>query len=235
MRRTDTVTSQVLDVVDYNMLLAAPEDRITASDLCTKLDMILKSCPCRNESQLPQMITTLLGEVDEEESCNAAKTRISHPNVKKSSSSGKTITSNGLNVPRAERPLVTTHRQSIWPNQSLRLQDGKYPENQSLTLATIPEAAAAASDTSQLPQTPRPHIKGSSVSSTSRPSAKTRRSGPTKRHPSQNYFQACEAIERHGLSKYWPRDNNPDGLLTSYFRGTRDIVSIYNSENFELS
>jgi hypothetical protein len=40
LRRTDTVTGQVLDLVDKHMLIGSAEDRITAKDLCTHLKQI---------------------------------------------------------------------------------------------------------------------------------------------------------------------------------------------------
>lgn len=89
-RNTDVITTQVLDLVDEWMLLSSPEGRINASDLCSRLDQISKSC--QHEPQLSDTIKNLLGEIDEEESCQATKTRRSRYAAPESSSSGKTVT-----------------------------------------------------------------------------------------------------------------------------------------------
>ena len=226
-RETDTVTSQVLDLVDEHMLLANPEQRIKANDLCFKLDRILQSCSRQNEPQLPTTLRALLGEIDEEESYNAAKSRSSHHILQENSSSGKTITSNILKPNRVVGPLVTTHRQSIWPDQSLRLQDGRYPEKQSLELWNEADPQPSSPNTSYTPQTPSKHHRHSSASSTSRILNRSRQPGNTKRHPPQNYFQACDAIQkREKKSKFWQKKHGySDVLLTNYFGGSRDIVS----------
>ena len=227
IRKTDTITSQVLDLVDNSMLVASPDHRIDASTLCAKLDSILKSCPRQSEPELPENIVTLLGEIDEEESWQATRTRRSRHNVQDHPSSDKTIIQNGrVSLPRVERPLTTTHRQSIWPDQSLRQQDGTYPEKQDLHLNIVPEQQPLSIDSPRPPQTPTSQPKYPSSSSMPRQRVPSRSSGTPKKHTSQNYFQACDAMEKRGWRNKFglKKDNGPDGLLTSYFRGTRDIV-----------
>ena len=239
MRKTDNITSRVLDLVDESMLLASPDERINASDLCSRLNLVLESCPQSDGPQLPEYIMTLLGEVDEDEACQAARTRRSRHAALGYPSSNKTITQNVRRPTlRIEPRLVTTHRQSIWPDQSLRLQDGKYPEMQVLgthkKANTIAEQPLPSNGVQQTPVTPSRHHKQTSVSSMARPSTRSRRPGAAKRHPSQNYFQAYDALEKRGLLGKWLRKGStPDGLLTSYFGGTRDIVSDYGHESLE--
>lgn len=71
IRKTDTITCQVLDLVDEEMLLRTPEHRIKATDLCSKLNLILGTCLREKRPQLPETIMALLGEIDEEE-CSLA-------------------------------------------------------------------------------------------------------------------------------------------------------------------
>ena len=60
---TDTITSHVLDLVDQDMLLGSAEQRINASRLCSRLDLILKSSSQASEPQLPDTIKAVLEEV----------------------------------------------------------------------------------------------------------------------------------------------------------------------------
>lgn len=234
IRKTDTITSQVLDLVDEEMLLRTPEHRVKATDLCSKLTHILKNCPREKGPQLPETFMTLLGEIDEEESCHAANMRRSRYVPQGDSPSSNTVTHSVRKSTRMERPLKTTHRQSIWPDQSLRLQDGKYPEHQGLKLQTVPEPAHFNGDAFPTAQLPPDHHRFPSDASAQRPSTRSRRSGTAKIHPPQNYFQACEAIKNREHKEkfdkfriFSKKDDLRDGLLMSYFRGTRDIVSSF--------
>lgn len=230
IRKTDTITCQVLDLVDKEMLLGTPEHRIKATDLCSKLNLILGTSLREKRPQLPETFMTLLGEIDEEESYHAANMRRSQYIAQGDSSSSRTVRKSAF----VERPLKTTHRQSIWPDQSLRLQDGKYPEHQGLKLETVPEQAHVTPDTFPTPQSPTAHRRLPSDASAQRPSTRSRRSGTAKKHPPQNYFQACEAIKKREHKEkvdkirfFSKKDDLRDGLLMSYFRGTRDIVSSF--------
>ena len=226
IRKTDTITCRVLDLVDERMLLGTPERRIKADDLCSELALIFKKSSQEERPQLPETLMTILGEIDEEESIHAAESmRRSRYLAQGDSSSSKT------------RPLKTTHRQSIWPDQSLRIRDGKYPQHQGLRLQTprtVPEQRPFTSDTYPTPQLPTTHQRFPSEVSAQRPPTRSRRSGTAKKHPPQNYFQACEAVKKREhqrkVDKYRvfsKKDDLRDGLLMSYFRGKRDIVSSF--------
>ena len=230
-RRTDTITTKVLDLVDEHMLVADPESRINAKDLCSKLDKISESYLCPSEHRLPETIRTLLGEIDEEESRHAARTRRSRIFMQEKDIPCKTDSRNLRKPTRAERPLVTAHRQSIWPNQDLRFRDGLYPEKQGLELQPIEERSPSPKDSPEtVLQTPKKIHRYSSSSIMSKSLTYAQRSDSPKKHPSRDYFQACDELERRkqdmGLRKLLPRkDNVPDRLLSAYFAGNRDIVS----------
>ncbi|KAJ9602690.1 hypothetical protein H2200_012884 [Cladophialophora chaetospira] len=60
IRRTDTLTVQVLDLVTGSMLQGNPKQRITATALCARLNAILDSCPESPEfAELPDVQTAL--------------------------------------------------------------------------------------------------------------------------------------------------------------------------------
>ena len=238
LRETDTITSQVLDLVDEAMLLGPADRRISASDLCVKLRNILNACPKNSEPPLAEELVTLLGEVDEEASCRAASIRRSRYIAQASSASSKTITRDARKSYAVERSLKTTHRQSFWPNQSLRLHDGRYPELQTLQLHSNPERFQMASEDPHTPRQPTYHHRMPSDSTFHMTPSRSKRTRYIKKHPPQNYFQACEDILKrekgkkeyikHALSKnpLSKKDSLKDGLLASYFDGDRDIVSI---------
>ena len=230
MRKTDNITPQVLDLVDQHMLVMPPEQRIDASGLCEKLDQILKSPLHPIDREIPDTIKVLLGEIDEEESYHAAKSLRSRHVAQESSHSGRTITLDTGRRTLVNRPLVTTHRQSIWPQQSWRPQDWKHAEMQALGLSPIPDRPD--SETPEAPQTPINHHRDPSGNSLPRTPNRSGHSSTTKRHPPQNYFQATEALDKRdsehkkGIRQFFSRkDDLRDGLLTSYFQENRDIVS----------
>ena len=234
VRKTDTITCRVLDLVDEMMLLGTPEDRIKADDLCSALARIFRTSSRDGRAQLPATLMTILGEIDEEESYHTAESmRRSRYLAQGDSSSSKSVTYSVRKSAFVERPFKTTHRQSIWPDQSLRIRDGKYPEHQGLKVQTVPEQAHFTSNTYPTPQLPTAHHRFPSDVSAQRPSTRSRRSGTAKKHPPQNYFQACEAIEKREHQRkvdkfrFSKKDDLRDGLLMSYFRGKRDIVSIF--------
>lgn len=244
LRRTDTITPSVLDLVDKNMLLGLDDKRTKASDLCSKLESILEKCPSKSEPQLPQELVALLGEVDMEASLKDANMRRSRHIAKSSSTLSKIVTGDVQNPHLAEQPLKTTHRQSFWPIQSLRPHDGKCPENQALHLRTIPEQPNTYETTFQTPRQSVSHQRMPSTSTIYPTVSRSRRPG-AKKHRPQNYFQVREELQKREAG--WRssdffykhvknrKHDSKDGLLTSYFRGTRDIVSfisIHASEPF---
>ncbi|KAF7505103.1 hypothetical protein GJ744_001243 [Endocarpon pusillum] len=63
-RRTDTITAQVLDLVDTKMLCGKAAQRINAEELCNLLGYISDSSASTTEASLPENFTTALHEVD---------------------------------------------------------------------------------------------------------------------------------------------------------------------------
>lgn len=63
MRKTDTVTSRVLDLVDEEMLLEDPSTRIPSKDLCVKLRQILNQAQAEPQEPIPKTIVDALLEV----------------------------------------------------------------------------------------------------------------------------------------------------------------------------
>jgi hypothetical protein len=66
VRRSDNITSRVIDLVDNKMLLAEAEERVTAKVLCTELESILEATQQEAGMQLPDSVMQILLEVDRE-------------------------------------------------------------------------------------------------------------------------------------------------------------------------
>ena len=60
LRKTDTITSQVLDLVDQAMLLENATERITAKDLCDKLRQISKSSLAKRFDVMPEFNESIM-------------------------------------------------------------------------------------------------------------------------------------------------------------------------------
>ena len=217
LRKSDTITSQVLDLVDKQMLLGSAERRITATKLCSKLDLILTSRPESNTSRLPNTIVTALGEY--------AFTR----DLRRPSS--------------FERPLRTTYRQPLWPDQNSRVQRRAWLENEDPNQRPAPTPTPTPNDTAgrmKTVETPERMLSDPGIPTTPR---RSRRRVPKKTHSPINVFQARQALdvqrkEKTSFSKILHRtkqDEFQDGLLTSYFQGARDIVGHLNNLNLPIS
>lgn len=53
LRKTDNITSRVLDLVDQRMLVDDPTKRINAKDLCLELNRITTECEAEPRKELP--------------------------------------------------------------------------------------------------------------------------------------------------------------------------------------
>ena len=211
LRKSDSITSQVLDLVDEEMLLGPADSRITATKLCSMLDSILATQPDRITLKLPDTIKDSLGEF--------AFTR-------------------DLRQPSSfERPLRTTYRQPLRPDHSSRNQHKVWPEEDNFIRDPSLSPTATPQLTPGRTKSVQSHGRVLSESSIQTTPRSSRRRGAKKTHSPMNVFQAREELERrksykHSFSKIMHRskpDEFQDGLLTSYFQGTRDIVSLSNN------
>ena len=205
LRKTDSITSQVLDLVDNRMLLGSPEQRITATELCSKLSSMLQKTPDKNLTRMPSAIVSCLGEF--------AFTR----DIRRSSSS--------------ERPLRTTYRQSFWSDQNSRWQDkeSRGIELTDRSLVSSPNPSPGNTP----PRNITVHSRVPRRLSIPITSSQSPRRGLKKIHPPMDVFQAREALERRRQERrslnifrhHTKKEEFSDGLLHSYFQGARDIVS----------
>ena len=204
LRRTDSITSQVLDLVDRRMLLKSPEQRINATELCSKLGSILQTTPDEKVTGMPSEIRSVLG--------NFAYTR----NTRRPSS--------------FEGPLRTTYRRSFWPDQSSRLQNKESLENEHTdrNLASSPNPSP--SNTSRKAAA---HQRFPTELNIHTASSLYQQRDLKKNNKQMDVFQAREALDRlkhkRTLNNFvrhpTKKEEIMNGLLRSYFQGNRDIVS----------
>ena len=234
LRKTDTITSQVLDLVDEHMLLESAEQRINASRLCSTLDLILKSSSQASEPQLPDTIKAVLEEAADVGSLYQTSS-IRHSQA----TWGKGALSNAATVRGArksiyERSLKSIHLRASGLEQSSRGYDVNHLENEDVSSDPVAETPLMSHSTSPPPRKATTHDRTSSDSTIQTILSYRSRRGILKRHVPMNVFQAREAIERRkGGFKLFSRNKHEETkdnlLLTSYFRGTRDIVSDQHS------
>lgn len=203
LRRTDSITSQVLDLVDKRMLLGSPEQRITATELCSELSSILQTTPDKDVTRMPSAIRSVIEEY--------AFTR----DIRRSSS--------------FERRLRTTYGQSFWPDQSSPWQKkdslgNDYPDR---NLVSSPNPSPGNTP----PRNVTAHQRVPTELNIPITSSLSQRRESKKTHQPMNVFQAREALERRKKpfnffrNHHTKKEEFSHGLLHSYFQGTRDIVS----------
>lgn len=111
LRRTDTLTSLVLDLIDNQMLLSDPTKRLSATETCIQLDKIYKEAeeaPTKLDNKIPEMITEALRQLDDSAPAKALPKTPSEE-------SSPDLHSRTAKSKRLEVPLMkTTHRSEVF-------------------------------------------------------------------------------------------------------------------------
>lgn len=245
-RRTDTITSQVLDLIDQGMLRGDAQNRIEAADLCSRLDQILAQSPGASQTSLSESLREALIEMD--------KQALSQPSPSKGipGPASALLGVNALEDRKMRKsrlldlPLMkTTHRsealkaEPVISGKSARYPDTAPDSHQEKILAsadasTSPSSASRAGGKRLLTtpfnavnhhphqRSPSGHSKlprtGTSTTSTNRGAGRSAAAD----YGVQNVWQARLEVERRknilGMTK-----KEKDRLLTQHF-GDRDIV-----------
>lgn len=223
LRKTDTMTNRVLDLIDDKMLLGSATERINAKDMCAELKQLLSQT--QQSPDLPESIMEALREVDDEAPSTSLISTFSKTIQEKDqsliiSSDRKARKSKLLDLPL----MKTTHRsenfKSVRAPSYFELESSELPHIRppiESLLQIQPQSCESQSGTAI-------QTENDSYGRLSSPPITSRSGRPTgSRRDSQNVFQAREAIEnreKHNLLKR----TRKDALLTRYF-GSRDIVS----------
>lgn len=228
VRICDTISVQVIDLVDKRMLVTDPRSRINADELCSQLHKIIAGASTETTDNVPIEIQRNLKEIDA-----AVANRLESMRRSKDTEdlAINGVTRGGRKSTNVDLMLKTTHRQSILlpdkgQNQHPRQSSGG-------VLATHVEASSES-----LPHTSKRHSitrrEGRTETGLSRGTpTRTRVLKKLSRHPPQDVFQAREAVEDRDksthkiLSGFWKHaQSKKDEVLANYFN-ERDIVSVF--------
>lgn len=245
LRKTDSVTSDLLDLVDHKMLLGAPSERIKARDLISELTTILVQSERGPRVEMPGNIMETLLEADEDAVSSVQSSNLGQP----------VATGNDRKARKSrllEQPLMkTAHRseglRSVVASYHAQPADsGRDQSGPTTAEANAPSGAPSASPDIPLrasplhgppPSTPAPeasveHIDSPSVSGQSiSPNQLGQRVGRTpKVHTPQDIFQALEEVEkRDKLLDGIRRKERKDELMSRHWIN-RDLVGACSLE-----
>ncbi|KAH9218138.1 hypothetical protein DL95DRAFT_521669 [Leptodontidium sp. 2 PMI_412] len=66
LRKTDTITGRILDLVEKGMLVGNPQERMKAKGVCDSLSIIMRDCSSTFSEEVPKSILASLYEMDKE-------------------------------------------------------------------------------------------------------------------------------------------------------------------------
>jgi hypothetical protein len=238
VRQSDTITCQVLRLVEAHMLRGRPEQRMTASQICTELKRIKDEEHEKHQEEPAESVMKALLEVDEtarwepELESSSISIAVSARNSSLTiSQARKKRKSKAFSVPLGKTP----NRASVLKSRLDASRDESVVYDtisESPTMMALPKLDDSFLTTRQTKPSRIPTGPGNNTAADtyrrSPPVQSTRltlTTTPTKRprpHPPQNVFQAREQID--GSARWWRLRTWRDPLLTRYF-GNRDIVS----------
>ena len=239
LRKTDSVTSQVLDLVDRKMLRGDASSRIKAKDLCEELKLITARSQAQPRIEMPESLKAALIEMDDE----AASSNPYRSAQQLNPSMALPDDRRARKSMRLDIPLMKTAHRSEGLRSTLKTQD---PQPESLEvrlkdrLDSLPPIKGFTSHGLEpIPTTyPQPlrYAQSYSTETGHKDSAYASRydqqvspnqpRGAQKRRPenstTQDVFQARDEIEGRNKKIPW-RKTRKDELLTRHFRN-RDLV-----------
>jgi hypothetical protein len=118
LRKTDTITSRVLDLIDNKMLLSVPTKRLSAEETCNELRRIYKEgveAQLELDDKVPEIITEALRQLDDSAPAKALPKTPSEE-------SSPDLHSRNAKSKRLEVPLMrTTHRSEAFKPEPHRI------------------------------------------------------------------------------------------------------------------
>ena len=239
LRKTDTVTSQVLDLVDQKMLCGPSRGRLDARAICQELKELLSRSEEQPRKAIPENIISVLLEVDETAPSIVVKT----PSETTAGSEqghflGSPQDRKARKSSRLEFPLMKTANRSEYLRSALMAQtDTGYSPSIPHKDQIVNGELSLQYTTSIQPQTHglhtvleehRPHSSTEHtperIQKDSAPRHNHRRQA-SKPYEPQDVFQARGMIEARNQTGFsWKKKSRKDKLLTKHF-DYRDIVS----------
>lgn len=255
LRKTDTLTSLVLDLIDDKMLLSDPTKRLSAEETCIELSRIYKEAEeaqAKLENKVPEEITAALRQLDDSAPAKALPKTPSEE-------SSPDLHSRNAKSKRLEVPLMkTTHRSEVFKPEPGRLAQRRESEARRNIPNMIPEDKEQDFHGQGVESTPLQHSSYvnaplSNSQSTERPYsiAKTidpsiygtppRRNPPPapstpsnkSRAPRQNVFEARQQLDQafkgmRGIGRKLLGKQPKDVVLSSHFHN-RDLLFLVDN------
>jgi hypothetical protein len=238
MRRSDTVTGQILDLVDQKMLLGDAGLRIDATQICQELDDILIQARRKPPTALPMNVRKFLCEINDEAPLNPSAIR----SVEIGSAKGDTPTITMTRKMKLSHvPLLKTSYRSIilklTPESQNEVRDyeGGWSTPGKAMVQSLPYGPQMSQIGADLPWRTQTHppisLSGTTNLQFWRKTQGHQLSGETmaqkvqklRGNAGQNVFQAREEVEQREV-EYFGSAKRKDNLLSRHF-GNRDIVS----------
>ncbi|KAL8998393.1 MAG: hypothetical protein Q9169_002521 [Polycauliona sp. 2 TL-2023] len=237
LRKTDTVTSSLLDVVDRKMLLGTANSRVKARDLCSQLSELIARSESAPRIEMPENIMETLLEADKDAPSPVPFGMESViPEHLPGLDSRKARKSRLL-----EQPLMKTAHRSEGLRKSVLASHHKQPAVRDPPITPITTQRGASGHTKRAPssfahahnQSPEAQVDTPIYSHNSIPDApktsqpvtptrQVKRDTRTPRtHTPQDIFQAQEEIKERDKHNIF-RKEHKDKLLTKHF-GNRDL------------
>ena len=237
LRKSDTITSRILDLVDEKMLLGTAQERIKAKDLCAELERITLASEAESRHDFPENVKGVLLEVDD-----TAPHKFEYPSSETIVGIGPSGTNQQDRPTRKsillDRPLMKTAHRSEYHKSMLNTS-----KNRTLKADPVPELPA---NNSALLQ-PRymaahvsppiaPHSTLDSIRELPAPSRtstlqslqlRNHRRSKSRVHVPQTIAQVQEEQKQHksSLIERTFDSRRKDVFLTEFY-DNRDIVSI---------
>lgn len=247
-RRTDLITSSVLDLVDRKMLKADPLHRAGAEDLCAELEDILSRSQALSQSTIPESLLQMLKDIDETAQTQPVQSKpLLAPNPEKLAPEATQERKDKKSERLLRLPIMmTTHRSESFNTNNFpakdsfripltlhELQEEKIPVIAQQSPLT-PGGPSYDQGTEAVPTTPLSpaHLSQFNTGSQS-PRHRARMSSSSILHLTtqamaqknyQHWWQARMDMERHE-SRFKRKKKDP--LLTPYFGKDRDLVSVH--------
>lgn len=240
LRKTDSVTSNLLDLVDKKMLLGNAGARIKATDLVSELKRILVQSETGPRIEMPGNIMETLLEADKDAVSSVSSTQWSNLGQPAAAGNDRKARKSRL----LEQPLMkTAHRSEGLKSVSA------YHHEQSMDSNMNRSGPTARAKANANPETPyndsslhgRPHSFPAPQASVRHieyrfPSGESmnltqlhQKAGRTpKVHPPQDLFQALEEIEKRDKHNILGRERK-DKLMSRHWKN-RDLVGASNLE-----
>ena len=261
LRKTDTITPLILDLVDNSMLVGNLSLRMGAKDLCDKLEKVLLQSKMNHRISCPETVLNFLLEVDKEVPASKGESVSSEPMPDNAQTGNEIQDRKARKSKLLDVPLKkTTHRSSypksalVSPSRSSRPPSIKEPEAETALSFEVPKFREALDEgflrkdfggqqvesPTQLEEHPTSQAKDrqNSPFDNSRPSMspqyQTLAVSPNFARTRQKFktTKSCNVFQARAEIK--EREGNSKGLFRRKRKDTRDTILVRHYSNRDI-